>query len=199
MALSMALSRNEVCPCTIYDDADIHGWLHGQDITARLLRALVAGCLAEPALNGFFDGSTMSRQIEQRVDVAIAVDTPDGLIVPVIRDVEQKTAAQIRDDLNSLKLRTRDRKVTPDEMKDFTITLSNFGMMAGRYATPVVVPPTIAIVGTGGIQHDVVPVLGGIEVHKRVPISLTFDHRCVTGGEACRFLAAMIADLARPD
>ena len=199
MALSMALSRNEVCPCTIYDDADIHGWLHGQDITARLLRALVAGCLAEPALNGFFDGSTMSRQIEQRVDVAIAVDTPDGLIVPVIRDVEQKTAAQIRDDLNSLKLRTRDRKVTPDEMKDFTITLSNFGMMAGRYATPVVVPPTIAIVGTGGIQHDVVAVLGGIEVHKRVPISLTFDHRCVTGGEACRFLAAMIADLARPD
>jgi pyruvate dehydrogenase E2 component (dihydrolipoamide acetyltransferase) len=197
MAQSMTLSRSEVCPCTIYDDADIHGWLPGQDITARILRAIVAGCLAEPALNGFYDGVNMSRQLEERVDVAIAVDTQDGLIVPVIRNVEQKSAEQIRDDLNDLKLKTRERRVTPDEMKDFTITLSNFGMMAGRYATPVVVPPTIAILGTGGIQHDVVPVLGGIEVHPRVPLSLTFDHRCVTGGEACRFLAALIADLAK--
>jgi pyruvate dehydrogenase E2 component (dihydrolipoamide acetyltransferase) len=70
-------------------------------------------------------------------------------------------------------------------------------MLAGRYATPVVVPPTIAILGSGGIQHDVVPVLGGIEVHRRIPLSLTFDHRCVTGGEACRFLAALKEDLQR--
>jgi pyruvate dehydrogenase E2 component (dihydrolipoamide acetyltransferase) len=198
MAQSMALSRSEVCPCTIHDDADIHAWLPGQDITTRILRAIVAGCIAEPGLNGFYDGVAMSRQLEQRVDVAIAVDTQDGLIVPVIRNVEQKSAEQIRGDLDALKLRTRERRVTPDEMRDFTITLSNFGMMAGRYATPVVVPPTIAILGTGGIQHDVVPVLGGIEVHRRVPLSLTFDHRCVTGGEACRFLAAVIKDLARP-
>jgi pyruvate dehydrogenase E2 component (dihydrolipoamide acetyltransferase) len=158
----------------------------------------VAGCVVEPALNGFYDGVNMSRQLEERVDIAIAVDTQDGLIVPVIRNVEQKSADQIREDLNGLKLRTRERRVTPEEMRDFTFTLSNFGMMAGRYATPVVVPPTIAILGTGGIQHDVVPVLGGIEVHRRVPLSLTFDHRCVTGGEACRFLAAAIADLAKP-
>jgi 2-oxoisovalerate dehydrogenase E2 component (dihydrolipoyl transacylase) len=197
MAQSMALSRSEVCPCTIHDDADIHGWLPGQDVTARILRAIVAGCIAEPGLNGFYDGVSMSRQLEKRVDVAIAVDTQDGLIVPVIRNVEQKSAEQIREDLNGLKARTRERRVAPDEMRDFTITLSNFGMMAGRYATPVVVPPTIAILGTGGIQHDVVPVLGGIEVHRRVPLSLTFDHRCVTGGEACRFLAAVIKDLAR--
>jgi 2-oxoisovalerate dehydrogenase E2 component (dihydrolipoyl transacylase) len=198
MAQSMSLSRSEVCPCTIHDDADIHGWLPGQDITTRILRALVAGCLAEPGLNGFYDGVAMHRQLEERVDVAIAVDTQDGLIVPVIRHAEQKSAEQIREDLNAMKARTRERRVTPDEMKNFTITLSNFGMMAGRYATPVVVPPTIAILGTGGIQHDVVPVLGGIEVHRRVPLSLTFDHRCVTGGEACRFLAAVIADLAKP-
>jgi pyruvate dehydrogenase E2 component (dihydrolipoamide acetyltransferase) len=84
-------------------------------------------------------------------------------------------------------------------MKDFTFTLSNFGMMAGRYATPVVVPPTIAILGSGGIRHDVVPVLGGVETHRRIPLSLTFDHRCATGGEACRFLASVIEDLGRPD
>jgi pyruvate dehydrogenase E2 component (dihydrolipoamide acetyltransferase) len=199
MAQSMALSRNEVCPCTIFDDADIHYWSHGQDITARLLRAIVAGCRAEPALNGFFNGEETSRQLESRVDIAIAVDTPDGLIVPVIRGVEQKTADELRDDLNDLKLKTRDRTVAPEDMKDFTFTLSNFGMMAGRYATPVVVPPTIAILGSGGIRHDVVPVLGGVETHRRIPLSLTFDHRCATGGEACRFLAAVIEDLGRPD
>jgi pyruvate dehydrogenase E2 component (dihydrolipoamide acetyltransferase) len=193
----MTLSRSEVCPCTIFDDADIHGWVPGQDITARILRAMVAGCQAEPGLNGFYDGNATSRQIESRIDIAIAVDTADGLIVPVIRNVEQKTAEQIRADLNQIKQKTKDRTVAPEEMKDFTITLSNFGMMAGRYATPVVVPPTIAILGTGGIQHDVVPVLGGIEVHRRIPLSLTFDHRCVTGGEACRFLAAAIADLKK--
>ena len=70
-------------------------------------------------------------------------------------------------------------------------------MMAGRYATPVVVPPTIAILGAGGLRHDVVAVLGGVETHRRIPLSLTFDHRCVTGGEACRFLAAVISACAR--
>jgi pyruvate dehydrogenase E2 component (dihydrolipoamide acetyltransferase) len=198
MAQSMTLSRNEVCACTIFDDADIHNWLPGQDITARILRGMKAGCQAEPGLNGFYDGAATSRQLESRIDVAIAVDTPDGLIVPVVRNIEQKSAQQIRADLNVIKVKTRDRTVAPEEMRDFTITLSNFGMMAGRYATPVVVPPTIAILGSGGIQHDVVAVLGGVEVHRRIPLSLTFDHRCATGGEACRFLAAMISDLAKP-
>mgnify|MGYP001556977147 FL=1 len=197
MAQSMSASRDSVCACTIFDDADIHGWLPGQDITARLLRAMAAGCGVEPALNGFYDGDALSRQLEARVDVAIAVDTPEGLIVPVIRGVEQKDEAALRDDLNRLKTATRERTVKPEDMRDFTITLSNFGMLAGRSATPVVVPPTIAILGSGGIQHDVVPVLGGIEVHRRIPLSLTFDHRCVTGGEACRFLAAVKEDLQK--
>ena len=199
MAQSMSASRDSVCPCTIFDDADIQGWLPGQDITARLLRAMASGCRAEPALNGFYDGEALNRQLEARVDIAIAVDTPDGLIVPVIRGVEGKDSAALREDLNRIKVATRERTVKPEEMRDFTITLSNFGMMAGRYATPVVVPPTIAIMGSGGIQHDVVPVLGGIEVHRRIPLSLTFDHRCVTGGEACRFLAAVKDDLQKPD
>jgi len=83
-------------------------------------------------------------------------------------------------------------------MVNYTITLSNFGMLAGRYATPLMVPPTVAILGTGKLQHDVVAVMGGIEVHRRMPLSLTFDHRCVTGGDACRFLAAVIEDLSKP-
>ena len=197
MAQSMSASRDHVAQCTLFDDADIHYWSPGQDITARLLRAIAAGCRAEPALNGFFDGASMSRQLESRVDIAIAVDTPDGLIVPVIRDVGQKSPQELRADLNAIKKATKERSIKPEDMRDFTFTLSNFGMMAGRYATPVVVPPTIAILGAGGLRHDVVPVLGGIETHRRIPLSLTFDHRCATGGEACRFLAAVIEDLQR--
>jgi 2-oxoisovalerate dehydrogenase E2 component (dihydrolipoyl transacylase) len=199
MAQSMSAARDHVSQCTIFDDADIHHWGSGQDITARLLRAIAAGCQAEPALNGFYDGDSMSRQLETRVDVAIAVDTPEGLIVPVVRDVGQKSAAELRSDLNAIKTATRERSVKPEDMRDFTFTLSNFGMMAGRYATPVVVPPTIAILGAGGLRYDVVAVMGGIETHRRIPLSLTFDHRCATGGEACRFLAAVIEDLQRHD
>ncbi len=197
MAQTMSVSRDAVMPTSLFDDADIHGWQPGQDITVRLIRALVAGCRAEPILNAWFDGEGMTRTVLKQVDLALAVDTPDGLIVPVIRGVESLGGEVLRHELDRIKRATRERSVSPQDMQNPTITLSNFGMMAGRYASPVIVPPQVAIIGTGGIRHDVVAVLGGIEVHRRIPLSLSFDHRCATGGEACRFLAAMIKDLER--
>ncbi|MBT8136868.1 MAG: 2-oxo acid dehydrogenase subunit E2 [Gammaproteobacteria bacterium] len=199
MSHSMSQSRDQVTACTLFDDADIHEWARGQDITTRVLRSIVAGCRAEPALNAWYDPESNSRTMHQHIDLAMAVDTPDGLIVPVLRDIGSRDSNQLRAAINDVKVATRNRAVAPADMKDPTITLSNFGMMAGRYATPVIVPPMVTIVGTGGIRHDVVAVMGGIEVHRRIPLSLTFDHRCITGGEACRFLAAMIADLAKAD
>lgn len=198
MAQSMSLARDTVMECTIFDDADIHYWAPGQDITVRVLRAIAAGCRAEPGLNAWYDGESLARTIHERIDVALAVDTDQGLIVPVVRDVGSKDAAALRAEINRLKEATRKRTVAPEDMRDFTITLSNFGTLAGRYATPVVVPPTVAIVGTGAIRYDVVAVMGGIEAHRRIPLSLTFDHRCCTGGEACRFLAGLIEDLQKP-
>jgi pyruvate dehydrogenase E2 component (dihydrolipoamide acetyltransferase) len=195
MAQSMARARDEVSQCTIFDDADIQVWLPGQDMTVRIIRAIAAGCHSEPGLNAWYDGEQMARRLFKQIDLAMAVDTPEGLIVPVLRDIGGKDAAALRAELNEIKRATRERSIAPDDMKDPTITLSNFGMMAGRYATPVVVPPTVAILGTGGVRHDVVAIMGGVETHRRVPLSLTFDHRCITGGEACRFLAAVIADL----
>ncbi|MEX2495927.1 MAG: dihydrolipoamide acetyltransferase family protein, partial [Woeseia sp.] len=198
MAQSMTRSRDEVALCTIFDDADINEWVDKRDFTARILRAVAAGCAAEPALNGFFDPESVCRQLESRVDVAMAVDTSDGLIVPVIRNVEQLDLDQIRAAVARMKEATVNRTVAPEDMVNYTITLSNFGMLAGRYATPLMVPPTMAIIGTGKLQHDVVAVMGGIEVHRRIPLSLSFDHRCVAGGDACRFLAGMIEDLEKP-
>ncbi|WP_116807990.1 dihydrolipoamide acetyltransferase family protein [Steroidobacter cummioxidans] len=198
MAQSMALSRDEIAMCTIFDDADIDVWKDRGDITVRLVRAIVAGIQAEPALNALFDPAGPSRKLMEQVHLAIAVDTNEGLIVPVLRDVTSQSAAQLRTQLDDIKQRTRARTITPEEMRDYTFTLSNFGTVAGRYATPLVVPPTVAILGAGKLQRDVVAGANAPEIHVRLPLSLTFDHRCVTGGEALRFLAAVITDLQLP-
>jgi len=197
MSQSMALSRDNVMGCTIFDDADLHEWADDQDLTVRLLRAIVAGCTAERGLNAWFDGVTQSRRLLTQIDVAVAVDTPAGLMAPVIRDVGSHSVAQLRQDVDRLKRSAGTRTVNAQELRDFTFMLSNFGMIAGRYATPVVVPPAVAILGCGRLCQDVVAVKGNIEAHPRVPLSLTFDHRCVTGGEAARFLAALIRDLQK--
>ena len=198
MAQSMSLSRDEIAMCTIFDDADIDVWKQNGDITVRLIRAIVAGVKAEPALNALFDPAGPSRKLMGEVNLAIAVDTPEGLLVPVLKDVGAQSSSQLRAMLDDLKERTRSRSITPDEMRDYTFTLSNFGTLAGRYATPLVVPPTVAILGAGKLQRDVVAGTNAPEIHVRMPLSLTFDHRCITGGEACRFLAAVIADLQHP-
>jgi pyruvate dehydrogenase E2 component (dihydrolipoamide acetyltransferase) len=198
MALSMALSRDEIAMCTIFDDADIDAWKDRGDITIRLIRAIAAGVKAEPALNALFDPAGPSRKLIEQVHLAIAVDTSEGLIVPVLRDVTSQSAAQLRIQLDDIKQRTRARTITPEEMRDYTFTLSNFGTVAGRYATPLVVPPTVAILAVGKLQRDVVAGANAPEIHVRLPLSLTFDHRCVTGGEALRFLAAVIKDLQLP-
>ena len=198
MAQSMALARDNVMGCTLFDDADLHEWGKDQDITSRLLRAIGVGCVAEPGLNAWFDGTAQSRRTLEQIDVAIAVDTPEGLIAPVIRNIAGRPVAELRRDVDKLKRNTLDRTVTPEELRNFTFLLSNFGMIAGRYATPVVVPPAVAILGSGRLSHDVVATKGGaIEVHLRMPLSLTFDHRCITGGEAARFMAAVIRDLQK--
>ena len=153
---------------------------------------------AEPGLNAWFDGTHQGRRVFHHIQVGIAVDTPDGLLVPVIRDVGNRdAAAAARRGQSPEGRRTRPHAAARD-LRDFTFMLSNFGVMAGRYATPVVVPPAVAILGAGRISRDVVAVENRIEAHRRIPLSLTFDHRCVTGGEAVRFLGAVIQDLQKP-
>jgi 2-oxoisovalerate dehydrogenase E2 component (dihydrolipoyl transacylase) len=198
MAQSMSLSRDEVAMVTIFDDADIDAWQERGDITVRLIRAIVAGVKAEPALNALFDPSIPARKLMEQVHLAIAVDTIEGLIVPVLRDVGSQSPAQLRAQLDEIKQRTRSRTLAPEQMRGYTFTLSNFGTLAGRYATPLVVPPTVAILGTGRLQRDVVAGAAAPEIHVRLPLSLSFDHRCITGGEALRFLAAVIQDLQLP-
>ena len=198
MARVMADAHAQVVQTTLVDDADLHQWLGKQDITARLVRAIVAACKAEPGLNAWFDGQNLTLTKHPHVDLGIAVDTPDGLFVPALRNADMLDARGLREGINRLRAQVEDRSIPASELTGYTISLSNFGMFAGRYGTVVVVPPCVAIVGAGKLSHDVVAVMGGIEVHRRLPISLTFDHRACTGGEAARFLKVILDDLALP-
>jgi 2-oxoisovalerate dehydrogenase E2 component (dihydrolipoyl transacylase) len=197
MAHTMTLSRDEVAMVTIFDDADLHAWPPNTDVTTRSIRALVAGVKAAPALNAVFDPNGPSRRVFEHVHLGIAVDVGDKLLVPVIRDADQKSLDQLRTEVAAVKQGAVDRTLTPEQLKDYTISLSNFGTLAGRYATPLVVPPTVAILGTGKMRREVVATDNGVEIHRRMPLSLSFDHRCITGGEACRFIAAVIVDLQK--
>ncbi|OHC61858.1 MAG: branched-chain alpha-keto acid dehydrogenase subunit E2 [Rhodocyclales bacterium GWA2_65_19] len=199
MAQNMALAQSEVAAATVIDDADIDAWRPDSDITMRLIRALVAGCRAEPGLNAWYESHTMARRVLSKIDVGIAVDLPEGLFVPVLRDVAGRDATGLRRGLERMRADVAARKIPAEELRGNTITLSNFGMLGGKYAAPIVVPPTVAILGAGRIHEQVLPVAGQPAVHRVLPLSLTFDHRVVTGGEAARFLAAVIADLSLPD
>jgi pyruvate dehydrogenase E2 component (dihydrolipoamide acetyltransferase) len=180
---------------TIVDDADLQNWSPETDITLRVIRAVTRACYAEPSLNAWYDGQQMVRQLHQHVNLGLAIDSPDGLFVPVIKNTQELQPSEIRTIINQYKAQTKDRTLPPENFRDGTITLSNFGNFAGRYANPVVVPPTVAIIGAGRIRDEVVAENGSVEIHRILPISLTFDHRAATGGEATRFLAALIADL----
>jgi 2-oxoisovalerate dehydrogenase E2 component (dihydrolipoyl transacylase) len=199
MAHSMSMSRDQVAGSTVCDDADIHGWTKRGDYMLRLIRAMIAACSAEPALNAWYDTENNSRILLEHIDLAMAVDTPAGLIVPVLRNIRTKTPDELRAAIAAQKEAAHRRSTLPADLRNFTLMLSNFGTLAGRYGIPLVVPPAVAILGAGKVRQDAVVVGGSVVAHRRMPLSLSFDHRCITGGEACRFLAAVIADLEKPD
>jgi 2-oxoisovalerate dehydrogenase E2 component (dihydrolipoyl transacylase) len=191
MAQAMAKSGTEVVPATLTDRADISDWPDTENPTTRLIRAIVAACGAVPALNAWFDGHR--RQLREDVDLALAVDSPEGLFTPVLRCVQR--VADIEAAVAQAKRSVQERTIAPEEMKQATITLSNFGTLGGEYATLVVSPPQVAILGAGRISEQCLVRDGQPAVRRILPLSLTFDHRVVTGGEAARFMAAVRSDL----
>ena len=198
MARGMAQAHAEVAPVTVSDDADLAAWWpKGGDLMMRLIRAIGVGCKAEPALNAWFDTHALGRRLLPQIHLGIAVDTPDGLFVPVLRNIGERSAEDLAAGLERMRRDTRARTIPPEEMRGYTFTLSNFGTFGGRYANPIVQPPTVGILGAGRVRDEVVAVDGAPAVHPVLPLSLTFDHRAVTGGEATRFLAAVISDLRK--
>lgn len=193
MASAMARSHASVVPATIMDQVDIGAWGSKEDPTLRLIGAIVAACQAQPALNAWFDGTRL--QLHEHVDLGIAVDTPEGLFTPVLRAADREP--DIAGKLKHLKAAVENRSIPPQDLKGATISLSNFGMMAGEHAALVVPAPQVAILGAGRIDMKPCVVDGQVIPCRVLPLSLTFDHRVVTGGEAARFLDALRTSLAQ--
>jgi pyruvate dehydrogenase E2 component (dihydrolipoamide acetyltransferase) len=193
MARTMAAAGAAVVPATLTEQADIGAWEEDINPTLRLIRAVCVACAAEPALNAGFDGE--QRTLNPEVDLAIAIDTPDGLFAPVLRQVAGLSPAELEIALADLKSSVQNRSIAREALTGGTFTLSNFGMISGLHAALVVVPPQVAILGAGRIHQAVLPIEGAPAIRRILPLSLSFDHRAVTGGEAARFMRAVVTDL----
>lgn len=155
-----------------------------------VIKAL-AGALAEfPRFNASFDAAGERIVLKKYVHIGIAVDTPHGLLVPVLRDVDKKTLAEVAAEVADLGERARERKLTPDEMGGASMTLTSLGHIGGQAFTPIINPPEVAILGLSRMI-----VRNG---QNFLPLSLSYDHRVINGAEAARFclhLKAILEDI----
>ncbi|WP_164675293.1 dihydrolipoamide acetyltransferase family protein [Vibrio rhodolitus] len=197
MVAAMAESHHNVAAVTITEEAILDGWQQNEDVSIRLIQAIVHACQEEPAMNAWFDAETMTRCVHSTVNIGIAVDSRHGLYVPVLRHADEYQPHDVRRWLDQTVQGIRERKIGREQLQHATITLSNFGAIAGIYATPVVTPPQVAIVGAGRIIEKVVLRDGKAVAIKAMPLSITFDHRACTGGEAARFTKALTQHLAK--
>jgi pyruvate dehydrogenase E2 component (dihydrolipoamide acetyltransferase) len=197
MAETMQLS-SAVVPATVCDEAIIEAWTAGTDPTIRLIRAVVAGCRASPTLNAWLDATARTVLQHARIDLGIAMETDDGLFAPVLRDVANRSDTGLRAGLDAMKRDVAARSIPLTELRGQTLSLSNFGMLGGLTAALSIVPPQVAILGAGRIHRAVRPIGDEIRIVSVLPLSLTFDHRAVTGAEAIRFLTAALNDLTKP-
>lgn len=195
MAKAMTESHQDVVPVSLFDDADLSALPPDADITIHLIQAIIAAIKAEPMLNAWFNGKQLTHQKQTAINIGLAMDTSEGLFVPVIKNAENKSKEALRSDINKFKQQVKDRALPLADMQGATITLTNFGMFAGRYATPIIIPPMVAIIGCGKIRDVAAVHQKQLAIRTIAPLSLTFDHRAITGGEASRFLGAMITAL----
>lgn len=192
MAQNMTRSGAEVVPATVHEEADLGAWRTRSALTARLVRSIAKAVTAHPVLNAAYDHDR-GLLFNKAFHLGIAVDSADGLLVPVLHDAN--TPEGLQDRLEALFNAARLRTLKPKDFKGATFTLSNYGMIGGLHATPIVIPPQVAILGAGRLADRVVAKDGAAVIRPILPLSLTYDHRAITGGEAARFIRTVIADL----
>jgi pyruvate dehydrogenase E2 component (dihydrolipoamide acetyltransferase) len=165
-----------------------------------LLKACCAALLAHPKFNSSLSADGESLVYKKYVHIGIAVDTPAGLMVPVIRDVDKKGIWELAQEASDLAARAKDRKLKPEEMKGGCFSISSLGNMGGTGFTPIINAPEVAILGVSKL--DVKPVWNGKEFlpRKMLPLTLSYDHRVINGADAGRFftfLNAMLVDIRK--
>jgi pyruvate dehydrogenase E2 component (dihydrolipoamide acetyltransferase) len=213
MAKSMAASARSAVHVTIMERADAqslrdlkereHALAERKGVRLTYLSFIVKSLTLSlerfPLLNSTFDEAAGEIVLHKKINIGFAVDTPEGLLVPVIRDIRCRSILDLAAALQDLAIRARERKITPSELKGGTFTISNYGALGGLWGTPITNPPEVAILGVGRIEETAVVRDGQVVARPVVPLSLTFDHRIIDGATAHRFLNGLIDHIENPD
>ncbi len=162
------------------------------------IKAVIHSLAEHPYLNASIDQEREEIVLKKYYHIGIAVDTPDGLMVPVIKECDKKTIIELAEELQELSVKARERKIKLEEMKGGTFTITNYGHFGGTFATPIINYPESAILGTGKISEKPWVKDGKIVIRKILPISLTFDHRVTDGVDASKFLTKVSNYLEDP-
>jgi pyruvate dehydrogenase E2 component (dihydrolipoamide acetyltransferase) len=212
IAKNLVLSQKTTAFVTETDEADISDlW----DLRAREKKALedkgihltlmpffikaVQHTLMEfSTFNASLDEEREEIIVKKYYNIGVAVDTPEGLIVPVVRNVEKKTVHELAAELQELSRQTRERKIKLEDLKGSTFTITNYGTYGATFATPIINYPDVAILGTGKISDKPWVREGRITIRKILPLSLTFDHRVNDGAGAAKFLTSLVGYLEDP-
>ncbi len=161
-------------------------------LTPFVLKAVAATLKQHPIFNSSLDEVANEIILKEYVHLGIAVDTDQGLLVPVIRDVDKKSMLDLAKELEALAAKARDRKISAEEMKGGTFTISNQGAIGGAHFTPVINLPEVAILGLGRGAMKPVVREGKIEARLLTPVALSYDHRVIDGGAAARFAVDLV-------
>lgn len=164
-----------------------------------IIKSVLAGLSEHPYLNASLDDENEEIILKKYFNIGVATDTPEGLMVPVVKNAKDKSIFQIAEELTKLAQKARDRTIDLADLKGGTFTISNYGALGGIYATPIINYPEVAILGVGKIKDTPVVRNGKVVVRKILSLALSFDHRVVDGGEGARFLNTVIAHLEDPD
>ncbi len=164
-------------------------------LTPLILKAVATTLKKHPIFNSSLDEVANEIVTKEYFHLGIAVDTDQGLMVPVIRDVDKKSILDLAKELEQLAAKARDRKISAEDMKGGTFTISNQGAIGGGHFTPIVNKPEVAILGLG--RGAMKPVVRGdkIEARMMTPLALSYDHRVIDGGAAARFMVDLVAAL----
>jgi pyruvate dehydrogenase E2 component (dihydrolipoamide acetyltransferase) len=193
---NISKAHQTVAQVSLFDKADISAWPSNQDFTTRVLQALVKAVKDVPIINSHFNASNHSIKIFESVHCGIAMDSEHGLYVPVMTDLDQLSSHAIREKIEYFKNAVKQKSLQKSDTLSPTILFSNFGVFGAKYATPMVIPPMVCIVGVGQCHHELVMNgQGNLNNARMLPLSISIDHRIITGGEAARFLAALVKHL----
>jgi pyruvate dehydrogenase E2 component (dihydrolipoamide acetyltransferase) len=164
-----------------------------------IIKAVIAGLKEHPYLNASLDDENEEIILKKYFNIGVATDTPEGLMVPVVKNADDKSILQLAEELTRLAEKARNRTIDLADMKGGTFTITNYGAVGGMYGTPIINHPEVAILGVGRMKETPVVMDGKVETRKMLFLSLSFDHRVVDGAEAARFLNMIIARLEDPD